>query len=91
MKVKSNNNNNKINKMNNIKKVKRFVISVKGIENNTICEFINNKNEVFVYNQKVVFEQLKEKFENMNCFIKYKTYTNSNNLPTFVKALNNLV
>tara|TARA_R110001632_G_scaffold3909_1_gene17048 strand:+ start:22 stop:255 length:234 start_codon:yes stop_codon:yes gene_type:complete len=77
--------------MNNIKKVKRFVISVKGIENNTICEFVNKKNEVFVYNQKVVFNQLKEKFEKMNCWTKYKTYTNTNNLPTFVKSLNTLV
>ena len=77
--------------MNNIKNVKRFVISVKGIENKQVCVFINKKGVEYTYNQHVIFNQLKEKFENMNCWTKYKTYTNTNNLPTFVKALNTLV
>ena len=77
--------------MSNIKNVKRFVISVKGIENKQVCVFVNKKGIEYKYDQSVVFNQLKDKFEKMNCFIKYKTYTNSNNLPTFVKALNTLV
>ena len=76
---------------NNIKKSKRFVLSVNGIKNNVTIEFTNKKGETFVYNQSVVFEQLKDKFENMNCWKKYKTYTNSNNLPVFVRNLENLV
>ena len=77
--------------MNEIKNVKRFVISVKGIENKQVCVFINKKGIEYKYDQSVVFNQLKEKFENMNCWTKYKTYTNTNNLPTFVKELKSLV
>ncbi len=77
--------------MSEIKNVKRFVISVKGIENKQVCVFINKKGVEYTYNQSVVFNQLKDKFEKMNCWTKYKTYTNSNNLPTFVKELKSLV
>jgi len=77
--------------MSEIKKVKRFVISVKGIENKQVCVFINKKGVEYTYDQSVVFNQLKDKFEKMNCWTKYKTYTNSNNLPTFVKELKTLV
>jgi hypothetical protein len=77
--------------MSEIKNVKRFVISVKGIENKQVCVFINKKGVEYTYDQSVVFNQLKDKFEKMNCWTKYKTYTNSNNLPTFVKELKSLV
>ena len=77
------NNNNKI--------VKRFIISVNGIKNNITNEFTNKKNETFIYNQSVVYNQLKDKFDNMNCFQKYKNYTSTNNLPTFVRNLEKLV
>ena len=77
--------------MSEIKNVKRFVISVKGIENKQVCVFINKKGIEYKYDQSVVFNQLKDKFEKMNCWTKYKTYTNSNNLPTFVKELKSLV
>lgn len=77
------NNNNKI--------VKRFIISVNGIKNNITNEFTNKKNETFIYNQSVVYNQLKDKFDNMNCFQKYKNYTSTNNLPTFVRNLETLV
>ena len=52
--------------------------------------FTNKKGETYVYNQSVVFAQLKEKFESMNCWNKYKNYTNSNNLPVFVRNLREL-
>jgi hypothetical protein len=77
--------------MSEIKIVKRFVISVKGIENKQVCVFINKKGVEYTYDQSVVFNQLKDKFEKMNCWTKYKTYTNTNNLPTFVKELKSLV
>ena len=61
--------------MNNNKVTNRFVISKKGIENKVTNEFVNKKGERFVYNQYVIFTQLKERFENMNCWKKYNTYT----------------
>ena len=74
-----------------IKKSKRFVLSKNGIKNNVTIEFTNKKGETFIYNQQVVFEQLKERFESMNCWEKYGNYTNSNNLPVFVRNLDKLV
>ena len=79
------------NKITNRFVISRFVISVNGIKNKTTNEFVNKKGERFIYNQYVIFTQLKEKFENMNCFKKYKTYTSTNNLPTFVRNLEKLV
>ena len=76
---------------NTIKKSNRFVISQNGIKNNQTIEFTNKKGEKFTYNQAVVFNQLKEKFESMNCWNKYKTYTSTNNLPLFVRNLTELV
>ena len=77
--------------MNNNKVTNRFVISKKGIENKVTNEFVNKKGERFVYNQYVIFTQLNERFENMNCWKKYNTYTSTNNLPTFVRNLEKLV
>jgi hypothetical protein len=77
--------------MSTIKKVSRFVISKNGIKNNVTNEFINKKGEKFIYNQSIIFKQLKDKFENMNCWNKYKTYTSTNNLPKFVRELQSLV
>ena len=77
--------------MNNNRVTNRFVISKNGIKNKITNEFVNKKGERFIYNQYVIFTQLKEKFENMNCFKKYKTYTSTNNLPTFVRNLEKLV
>ena len=75
--------------MQNVIKKNRFVISQNLVKNNVNIEFTNKKGETYHYNAKLVFEQLKDKFENMNCYIKYKTYTNTNNLPTFVRSLEN--
>ena len=58
---------------------KRFVIRKTLIGKNTIITFVNKKNEV--YNAH------KERFDNMNCFAKYKSYTNSNAMPAFCRDL----
>ena len=73
--------------MSNVLKSKRFVLSVNGIKNEVTVEFTNKKGEVFIYNQKKVYDQISERLESMNCWTKYKTYTNSNSLPTFVRSL----
>jgi hypothetical protein len=38
-------------------------------------------------NQDEVYNTHKEKFESMNCFEKYKSYTNSNCVPKFCRDL----
>jgi len=70
---------------------KRFVIRKSLIGTNTVISFTNNKSELCTYNHDKVYEQLKEKFDNMPCFAKYGSYTNTNNLPAFVRALKEIV
>jgi hypothetical protein len=70
---------------------KRFVIRKSLIGTNTVITFTNHKNEVKTYNHDVVYNQLKAKFDLMPCFDKYGSYTNSKDLPAFVRSLPNLV
>ena len=72
-------------------KTKRFVIRKSLIGKNVVITFTNKKNEECTYNHDKVYNQLKERFESMSCFQKYKSYTNSNNLPVFVRELKELV
>jgi len=67
---------------------KRFVIRKSLIGTNTIITFVNKKNETCKYNHDEVYSVHKERFDNMNCFEKYKSYTNSNNLPAFCRDMN---
>ena len=66
-------------------KTKRFVIRKTLIGKNTIITFVNKKNETVSYNHDEVYNTHKERFESMNCFQKYKSYTSSNNIPTFCR------
>ena len=75
----------------NVLQTKRFVIRKSLIGKNTIIVFTNHKNEECKYNHDVVYNQLKDKFESMPCFVKYSSYTNSKNLPKFVRDLEVIV
>ena len=66
---------------------KRFVIRKSLIGKNTIITFVNKKNETVAYNHDEVYNTHKERFEAMNCFAKYKSYTNSNAIPAFCRDL----
>lgn len=70
---------------------KRFVIRKSLIGTNTVISFTNAKQVVCTYNHDKVYEQLKAKFDAMPCFAKYGSYTNTNNLPAFVRALKEIV
>ena len=47
----------------------------------------NKKQENVSYNHDEVYNSHKERFESMNCFQKYKSYTNSNAIPAFCRDL----
>ena len=64
---------------------KRFVIRKSLIGKNTIITFVNKKKETVKYNHDEVYNKNKKRFDNMNCFKKYKSYTNTNNIPTFCR------
>jgi hypothetical protein len=74
-----------------IKTVKRFVIAKSMIGKNLVLEFKNKKEIIVQYNHDKVYEQLKDRFEAMPCFAKYKSYTNTNDLPVFVRELKEII
>ena len=68
-------------------KTKRFVIRKSLIGKNVVITFTNKKQEQVSYNHDEVYNTHKERFESMNCFEKYKSYTNSNAIPAFARDL----
>ena len=72
--------------MNNLT-TNRFVIRQSLIGKNTIITFVNNKGVSVSYNHDDVYNAHKSRFDAMNCFEKYKSYTNSNNIPAFCRDL----
>ena len=63
----------------------RFVIRKSLIGKNVVICFINKKGDKMKYNHDEVYNTHKDRFESMNCFQKYKSYTNTNNIPTFCR------
>ena len=64
---------------------KRFVIRKSLIGKNVVITFTNKKGDKCVYNHDEVYNTNKERFDSMKCFQKYKSYTCTNNLPTFAR------
>ena len=70
---------------------KRFVIRKSLIGKNTVITFVNKKQQTVKYNHDEIYNTHKDKFDNMNCFEKYKSYTNSNCVPKFCRDLQTVV
>ena len=68
-------------------KLNRFVIRKSLIVKGIIIQFTNKKGEVVKYNHDDVYNTHKERFEAMNCFAKYKSYTNTNCMPAFCRDM----
>ena len=68
-------------------KTKRFVIRKSLIGKNTVITFTNKKQENVSYIHDEVYNGHAEKFNSMNCFQKYKSYTNTNAVPAFCRNL----
>ena len=66
---------------------KRFVIRKSLIGKNTLITFTNKKGDTISYNHDEVYNTHKKRFDEMPCFDKYKSYTNSNNIPAFARDL----
>ena len=65
----------------------RFVIRKSLLGKNSLITFTTKKGKSVTYNHDKVYEVNKERFESMNCFKKYKSYTNSNNIPSFCRDI----
>ena len=66
-------------------KTKRFVIRKSLIGKNQVITFTNKKGDEITYNHDVAFNIMKDTLENLACWAKYKSYTNTNNIPTFCR------
>ena len=66
---------------------KRLVVRKSLIGKNVVITFTNKKGVTVKYNHDKVYEVMKEKLEQMNCFIKYKSYTASNNIPLVAREI----
>ena len=66
---------------------KRFVIRKSLLNTNTVITFTNKKDITFTYDHDEIYNKFQTKFDEMNCFQKYKSYTNSNTVPKFCREL----
>jgi hypothetical protein len=64
---------------------KRFVIRKSLIGKNVVITFTNKKGNECTYNHDDVYNKNQAKLDNMKCFNKYKSYTATNNLPTWAR------
>ena len=67
-------------------KSKRFVIRKSLIGKNQVITFTNKKGDEITYNHDVAFNIMKSTLENLNCWAKYKSYTETNNIPTILRG-----
>ena len=66
---------------------KRFVIRKSLIGKNQLIT-VNFKNgKTVTYNHDKVYEVMKNKLEQMNCFKKYKSYTSSTSVPVIAREV----
>ena len=75
----------KLNKVEELK-TKRFVIRKSLIGKNQVITFTNKKGDEIKYNHDVAYNIMKDTLENLACFIKYKSYTATNNIPTILRG-----
>ena len=68
-------------------KSKRFVVRKSLIGKNQVIEFTNKKGDTYTYNNDKVWEIMKDKLAEMPCWLKYKSYTATNNIPMAVRGV----
>lgn len=71
--------------MKNVVSKKRFIISKKMVGAGLQVEVTTRTGNSFKYDHDQIYNLFKEKFDSMPCFEKYGNYTNSDNLPKFVR------
>ena len=70
---------------------KRFVLRKTLIGTNTLITFTTNKGDKVTYDHDKVYNANSDRLENMPCFVKYKSYTNTNTMPVWVRQMKELV
>ena len=71
--------------MANVINSKRFVVRQSLVGKDTTINVVFKNGKTATYNHDKVFSIMQDKLEAMNCWVKYKSYTSSNNLPLSVR------
>ena len=66
---------------------KRFVVRQSLIGKNTEITFTNKKGDTITYNHDKVFSIMKDNLTNLPCWLKYKSYTATNNIPKVLRGI----
>jgi len=65
---------------------KRFVVRKSLIGKNVQFEFTNKKGDTIVYSHDKVFNIMKKTLTTLPCWLKYKSYTATNNIPVVLRG-----
>ena len=65
---------------------KRFVVRQSLIGKNQTIEFTNKKGDKITYNHDKVFSIMKDTLTKLPCWLKYKSYTATNNIPVVLRG-----
>ena len=65
---------------------KRFVVRKSLVVKNQTIVFTTKKGYKIKYNHDVVFNIMKDTLETLPCWLKYKSYTASNNIPVVLRG-----
>jgi hypothetical protein len=65
---------------------KRFVVRKSLVGKNQTIEFTTKNGEKVKYNHDVVFNIMKSTLEKLPCWLKYKSYTATNNIPVVLRG-----
>ena len=71
--------------MNNLNS-KRFVVRQSLIGKGVTFEFTNKKGDKITYSHDKVFSIMKDTLETFPCWLKYKSYTATNNIPVVLRG-----
>ena len=64
---------------------KRFVVRKSLVGQNQTIEFTTKKGKTIKYNHDIVYNIMKDTLTKLTCWLKYKSYTASNNIPLVLR------
>ena len=64
---------------------KRFVVRQSLVGKNVTFDFTNKKGDKITYNHDKVFSIMKDTLTTLPCWLKYKSYTATNNIPVILR------
>ena len=65
---------------------KRFVLRKSLVGSNTIITFTNKKGVTVKYSHDKAFAIMKDTLTKLPCWLKYKSYTDTNNIPVVLRG-----